>query len=216
MNGSVTMWLATPSRAACRRWSPVSGPPTRTRRAPQVARAHRREHVEQDVDPLARDGAADVQDLGALGIDGAEQPRRFRIGQGIGARRARGMHAVRHDDEARGGDDAGLHERVARGARAAHHAAGAADAVDQPSRERARQRRPPPPPGQRRLEGIEVVAHHQRPLRRQIGREMRVAVIDDVEQIEVARLLAQPARVVPEPVHEPIRGGHPPDAPGPW
>ena len=71
-------------------------------------------------------------------------------------------------------------------------------------------------PGQRGLEGIEVVAHHQRAVRRQTGRQVRVAVIHDVEEIEVGGLRTQPPRIVPEPVHEPIRRGDAPHATGPW
>ena len=54
--------------------------------------------------------------------------------------------------------------------------------------------------------GVEIVAGDDRPARRQPPRQMRVAVVDDVEEIEVPGPGTKPSRVVPDAVEDPIRG----------
>ena len=56
----------------------------------------------------------------------------------------------------------------------------------------------------RGLERIGVVARHDGALGRQRAYEMRVAVIDDVKDVEVAALRPKPARIVPEPSRQPV------------
>ena len=56
----------------------------------------------------------------------------------------------------------------------------------------------------RGLERIGVVARHDGALGRQRAYEMRVAVIDDVKDVEVAAARPKPARIVPEPPRQPV------------
>ena len=67
---------ASPSRAIRSRWSADHSPPTFTSRRSGSRRPHRRDHLEQHVDALARDAAADVQHPRPAGH--GFEPRRLR------------------------------------------------------------------------------------------------------------------------------------------
>ena len=64
-------------------------------------------------------------------------------------------------------------------------------------------------------ERVEIVARDDRPAGRQPVDELRVAVVDDVKQIEAAGKAGHEPRVVPEPVRDPIGAPHPRVRPAP-
>ena len=59
-------------------------------------------------------------------------------------------------------------------------------------------------PRRTRFDGIQVVAGHDGSPRRQHPHQMRIAVIDDVEQIEIIGARPKPARIVPKARREPV------------
>ena len=57
---------------------------------------------------------------------------------------------------------------------------------------------------QKGAECIRVVARHDRAAAGQHPHEMRVAVIDDMKQIEIGGAPCQPPRIIPQPSGEPV------------
>ena len=171
--------------------------------------AQRIEHAQQHVNPLARDRAADVQQIDE-GPALTEQPRGVDVGRRLGVRRAARMRAVRHDRRAVRGDAGLCHQRVARGVAVARDVTGLLQPVQNVAGHRAEHRRS-------RLElrvehaaeGVQIVARDDRPPGREPVDELRVAVVDDVKQIEALGKAGHEPRVVPQTVRHPIDASHP-------
>jgi len=161
--------------------------------------------VQQHVDALAGNRAADVQKLGVARRSRAEQARGFNVGGGLSVRRTARVRAVRHDRAAIGSDSSPGYERVPRGVAVAGNMSRLAQPGQDVTRHRTEYRRSALQRWiENTAEGIEIVARHDRPFRRQTMHEMRVAVIDDVKHIEVIPLLTQLARIIPEAPGQPV------------
>src|SRR5262245_11827611 len=114
------------------------------------------------------------------------------------------MNAVGHNDGALTRNQGCRDELITRGL---------ADTQDSPRRSHARQQAPAERtcekrasdgPVERAVERVQIVARDERPLRRKMQDQMRVAMVRDVEEIEGSAAGAQPVRVVPEAVENPI------------
>ena len=177
----------TPSSRARTRCSAVNGPPTRVSRASGRARRDAGEDVEQHVDALARDRAADVQQLDAA--PRPEQPRRLDVGRRVGVRRAAGVGAVGNDRQPIRAGSRPASTSASRVASLSHaHVRGLAQTRRESaasSSGTAHERRSSSRL-QHRAERVEVVAGHERAAGRQRVHQVRVAVIDDVEHVEAA------------------------------
>ena len=141
------------------------------------------EHLEQHVDPLARNRA---RTCSTSNRRGAELPIDFGVGLRVGRRRAAGC-APRYATLVRDGSTRPVAIRSCRVASLMH---ATCDAREMPSstcparsRDGIETRRRISARG---LERVGVVAGHDRALRRQHSYQMRIAVIDDVKDVEVA------------------------------
>ena len=111
------------------------------------------------------------------------------------------------DDEPSGRHEVVPNDRQAGRLAVADDGRGAAEPLERAPDQRAEPARPGLAPRfEQAAEGVEVVAGHDRPTGRQLVDELRVAVIDDVEQVES---IAEPARgqepgVVPVAVQDPV------------
>ena len=68
---------------------------------------------------------------------------------------------------------------------------------------------PPRDAGQHTLKGVEVVTHDDAIGRREARHQMRVAVVDDVKEVEVLASGLEPARIVPHAVDDAIGSSQP-------
>ena len=102
----------------------------------RIAPAQRGDDAQQDVDALAPDRAAHVQELETTAVWRTEKRDGFSIRARIGSRPVRRMHAVRYHDDPFGGNDRGRHQRVARGQADAQDLSRRAHALEQPAAER--------------------------------------------------------------------------------
>ena len=123
-----------------------------------------------------------------------------------GSERKRRVQRVGHDHRARFVYQPMGQQRVTRRTAAAHHPRRRAQAGQQAAAHRPSHGRARCGARQHAGEGIHVVARHDRAPGGQRARQVRVAVIDDVEQIEAVDLAAQPPRVVPVAVDHPVGG----------
>ena len=127
------------------------------------------------------------------------------------------MRTVRHDCRAVAGDAGLRDEGVAGGVAVAGDVTGLLQPVQNVAGHRAKERRA-------RLElrvehaakGIQVVTGDDRPGGRQPVDELRVAVVDDVKQIEASGKPGREPRIVPQAVRHPVDAPHPcrPTRPG--
>ena len=78
--------------------------------------------------------------------------------------------------------------------------------LDQPMRQRTRDERATASTRQHARERIQIVARHDRAVGRQRVHQIRVAVIDDVKDVELVAARGEPAWIVPDTVDDPIGG----------
>ena len=123
----------------------------------------------------------------------------------VGQGREIGMHAVRHDGQPIAVGQAVREDRIARGHAVARHPRRAPKAVENPPRHRAERRGAPLDRWvEHAAKRIDVVAGDDGPLRRKLAHQMGVAVVDDVKNVNVVARLAEPPRIVEQPVRKPI------------
>ena len=149
-----------------------------------VGAAQRVEHAQQHVDPLARDRAADVEQVDECPAV-TEQSRGVDVGGRLGVRRAARMRTVRHDRRPLAGNAGLRDEGVAGGVAVAGDVTGLLQPIKNVAGHRAKERRARL---ERRVEHaakrVQVVTRDDRPASRKPVDELRVAVVDDVKQIE--------------------------------
>jgi hypothetical protein len=159
---------------------------------------------EQRVDPLPADRASDVKQLGAVGR-AKERPQPI-VGRGIRSRRARGMHAVFDDAHAVGRNQA-VSQQFGPGGRAhADHVRRRLHAAKETPHEHTRQVRFTRAVLDERTERIDVMTRDDRLSIRKRGRQVAVAVVDDMVGVPAAVERPEPARVGPVPMGNPIDG----------
>ena len=155
-----------------------------------MAAADAGEDVQEDVDPLAGDVRADVQELGrAAGLGRAEQAGGGGVVLGAGVGGALGVDGEVDDAEPLRGQEAVAEDRRRGWPRCrrprrrpcCRPVEGAAGQGAEPARAGLGGR------VEQAAEGVEVVAGDDRPARRQGVDELGVAVIDEVEQVVAAR-----------------------------
>ena len=163
--------------------------------------------IQQHVDALARNRAADVQqlDMPATGADRAAtrpvDPRRAPVSRAV-----QGMHAVWHDDDTFGRNRRRRDQLVARGCAPAQDLPRRFHPVEESPAECPLDDRTAVRSREHAAKRVQIVAGDERPACWQVRRQMRIAVVDDVEEIEVSDPGAKPSRVVPDAVEDPIRG----------
>ena len=186
-NGRTWIASSTPRSRARTRCSAVNGPadPGQPRVRPRPA--HAGEDVEQHVDPLPRDRAADVQQLHAAPAR-SQHPRRLDVRRGVRPRARRPCRVpLGITDEPILREARERHQRAARRLAVARHVRGRGAAGQDPARHPAeRQRAPLLVRLQDRSEGVEVVAGDERAAGGQPVQQMRVAVIDQMVDVEAA------------------------------
>ena len=141
--------------------------------------------VEQDVDALARDRAADVQQLEAIVLGRTEKRDGFAIGAGIGSRAARRVYAVRHHHDTLSWNHCRRDQLVARRGAHTQDLLCRSHSLEQQPAERAFDDRAFVEPGNTPRKASKIVARDDRPAGRQSRRQMRVAMVDDMEEVEV-------------------------------
>ena len=133
----------------------------------RIAPAQSGDDIQQHVDALARNRAADVQQLDTVVGRRTEKRGGLSIRARLGSSAARGMHTVWYHDDAFGGNDRGRHQRVARRGAHAQDLPRRSHSLEQSPAERPFDDRPAVGPGEHAAKGVEVVAGDERPACRQ-------------------------------------------------
>jgi len=167
---------------------------------------HYSEHPKQDIDPLPGNGASDVQQIDVALIGRSQQTRNLEFGCEIGLARARRVRSEWHDSQtvsrnqvmgkqsipgrSTGAHDKGCHPKSSKCPANHSPERGGADIVlgfDKAS------------------ECIDVMARHQRSAGRQFQDQLRITVVDNMENIGSVAISAQKSWIVPKPVQNAVK-----------